>query len=352
MLVQAFGLLALGLAAYGVGRYGLVSHAPAAPPVPLPPAAQSAAPVQPPSDYSQRPVAYIYGNIMISREELGEYLIAREGAERLESLVNKKIIEHACQAHGIVVTSAEIDRELQQEMDSLGVKQKDFEEKVLKQYRKTLYEWREDVIRPKIAMNKLCRDQVQVTDEDLRNAFEAHYGEKIKCRMIVFPKGEEKNVMTAYPKLRDSDEEFTRAAKQQAIPSLAARAGEAPEFGRHTTGSEVLEQAAFSLRPGEVSQIVGTPEGLVVLKCDQRIPAQNKRMEEVREHLIREIVERKVSQQVIPQTFARLREEAKPTLILKRNQTEEEWLQEIQQLDKEAARLQGAAAHQGRTPRN
>ena len=48
-------------------------------------------------------VAYIYGSIPITREDLGEYLIARKGLDTVELLVNKRIIEHACevaQYHG------------------------------------------------------------------------------------------------------------------------------------------------------------------------------------------------------------------------------------------------------------
>ena len=43
-----------------------------------------------------RIVAYIYETIPITREELGEYLIARFGTERLDLLVNKRIIEIEC----------------------------------------------------------------------------------------------------------------------------------------------------------------------------------------------------------------------------------------------------------------
>src|SRR5687768_6887277 len=52
-------------------------------------------------DYARRVVAFIHGNIPISREELGEYLIARFGAERLEFLVNRRIIELECQKRRI-----------------------------------------------------------------------------------------------------------------------------------------------------------------------------------------------------------------------------------------------------------
>ena len=60
------------------------------------------APAVPTPDTSdKRIVAYIHGNIPLTREEYGEHLIQRLGAERIELFVNKKIIERACAAKGI-----------------------------------------------------------------------------------------------------------------------------------------------------------------------------------------------------------------------------------------------------------
>jgi hypothetical protein len=164
--------------------------------------------------------------------------------------------------------------------------------------------------------------------------------------MIVFPKGETKVAMNLYDKLRSSEEEFSRHARQQAIPSLAAKGGVVPAFGRHATGSNELERAAFSLQPGEVSQIVGTPEGEVVIKCDKRIPPDGTQLKDVRAKLEQEIIEKKLRMELIPKVMAELKEEAKPKLFLKKVKTQEEWLEEIRQQDAEAERLLGPAAKQ------
>src|SRR5262249_14111486 len=98
------GLGTLGTMAFGIGwLFG--QQTPPAMAQPPPPA--QTAPVAPPTnpDYSNRVVAYIYGTTAITREELGEYLIARYGSEKLELLINKRIIEHACQERGIEVTA-------------------------------------------------------------------------------------------------------------------------------------------------------------------------------------------------------------------------------------------------------
>src|SRR5439155_1421117 len=64
----------------------------------------------PSADYTSRVVAYIYGTTPITREELGEYLIARFGTDKLGLLVNKRIIETACQTRGVEVADANLAR--------------------------------------------------------------------------------------------------------------------------------------------------------------------------------------------------------------------------------------------------
>ena len=220
------GVAFLGLAGLAIfwGRKGSLSEATANPPVP-----QAAAPQEPllptaaSSDYSRRVVAYIYDTIPITREELGEYLIARMGKERLAKLVNTRIIEHVCQEKGIEVTEAEIEADLAETLKGFGVNRNDFVAKLLKQHNMTLYEWKQDAIRPRLLLTKLCRDRVQVTDEDVHNAFESYYGEKLKCRIILWPPAEKSHVFLRYPKLRDSEEEFDRASRQQANPQAGGQ---------------------------------------------------------------------------------------------------------------------------------
>src|SRR5262249_30379759 len=146
------------------------------------------------SDYGQRVVAYIYGNVPITREELGEYLIARFGAERTEFLVNRRIVELACKSRGVVITDAAIEAQLREDLNNFKINSvKDFENQVLRRFHKSLYEWKQDVTRPKRQLAALVRPTITVTAEDLQKAFEARYHEKVECRMIVLRK-EDKNL--------------------------------------------------------------------------------------------------------------------------------------------------------------
>lgn len=279
-------------------------------------------------DYSRQAVAYIYGSVPLTREDLGEYLIARQGTERLELMVNRRIIDLACQKKGIVVTDAEVEAALADDLKSMNVPSvKDFVNGVLKKYQKTLYEWKEDVIRPKLALGKLCRDQVKVTEEDLQNAFEAYHGEKVECQIIMWPTQERNRVLNdVYAKIRDSAEEFDRVAKSQASSALASKAGHVEPFGRHTTGNDEMEKEAFQLQVGEISKVIDTPQGIVVLKCLKHIPAQSGLTLDAAERarLEKEIIDRKVTLE-IPKMFKQLHDQANPQLFLgKKVETEEE----------------------------
>jgi PPIC-type peptidyl-prolyl cis-trans isomerase-like protein len=286
---------------------------------------------EPVSDYSHRPVAYVNGNTAVTREQLGEWLIARLGAQNLELMVNRIIIDNACKEKNITVTAREVDEALAADIKGMGVNQTDFVSKVLKHYNKTLYEWKEDVIRPKLAMAKLCKSRVHVTDSDLHAAFDAYYGEQVDCQIILFPKEEESHAMSIYAQIRDDPKEFEKLATHQASPTLASTAGHIKPFGRHTTGNEELELAAFGLKPGEISRLVGTPQGIVVAKCIKRVPPdKTKKFAEERAKLEKEVIEKKV-QQEIPVCFKELRDKARPNLILTQYVHEEDLMRSVRQ---------------------
>jgi hypothetical protein len=337
------------------GRCASLSQARAAEPSPaspMPPDNLVPTPPAPPpagsSDYASQPVAYVYGAIPITRADLGEYLIARFGADRLDPLINRRIIEHVCQEKGIEVTAAEVENALAEDLKGLNVNKLDFVKKVLKHYNKTLYEWKEDVIKPRLMLAKLCRDRVAITDEDLHNGFEAYYGEKVHCRMIMWPREEENIALQKYAKIRDNPAEFDREAKMQANPRLAAAGGAIPPIGRHTMGNDEVEKAIFQLQPGELTPVQQTPEGIVVFKCLERLPPDtSKKLADVQPQLEKEIMDKKI-QLTIPIVFKEMREQAKVQRLLQGYKTQaevekevEEELREAGQLDKKLTPPQG-----------
>jgi parvulin-like peptidyl-prolyl isomerase len=268
-----------------------------------------------------RVVAYIYGNVPVTREDLGEYLITRYGAPALELLVNKHIIDDEAKAKGVTVAPAEIETALAEKIAAYGTKD-DFQ-KALRENHVTEAEYREDVLRPQLLLTKLSVDRVKVTDADLEAAYAAYFGEKIECRLILWSRDERKVAMNEYAKLRDNEKAFAERADQQSSPELARNHGHLMDgdhvrlIGRHTLGNTDLERELFSLRDGEVSKLVETPEGIVVMKCDRHVPADaTVTPSAVRPKLLKEVTERKI-QVEIPVLFAELRKNADPQLLIK-----------------------------------
>jgi hypothetical protein len=323
-LPLALTLLGVGAASFVWGRWGLAPRAEAQNAAVSPLAAPNpvaATPGAKPGDYANRVVAYLYNDtVAVTREELGEYLIARFGAERLDFMVNRKIVEMECAAKGISVTDIEVRMQLADDLKAFGiVNEQDFVKQILGRFNKTLYEWKEDVIRPKLLIAKLVRPSITVNEEEIKQSFEARYGPKVQCRMICWPPGDahgSRHMLEARERACQGRDEFLREARNQPIDGLRAREGEVPPIHKHF-GDARIEQAAFSLKEGEVSGIIDLPDGShIILLCEKHLP-DNKaaRFETERMKLMQDVTEMKLAQR-IPQVVQELRQRATPRLLL------------------------------------
>jgi parvulin-like peptidyl-prolyl isomerase len=308
------GLGCAGVAVAGVvwGRQAMSTDATASPPTSTPtesgPSPATPPTVAPATEDWRQPVAYIHGNIAITREELANYLIARY-SDRLEHLVDARIIEQACRERGITISEKDIDNALNEHLKDLKVNKVDFVQKVLKRYGKSLYEWREDVIRPNLSKARYCQDMVTASDDELKKAFDKAYGPKVHCQIIVWPKDKRDEAESAYERIRSEIEEFDHVARMQPDPDLAATAGFIAPFARDSMNEMELEDKAFSLKTDEISEPIPTKEAWILIKCRKQIPAQNVKLESVRAQLEQEIKARKM-QDIIKAVFDDLKKKS------------------------------------------
>lgn len=311
-------LLGVGAGAYCWGRHAALTQTAVEPVEPATNDVKTiSASGQAKTDYQRREVAYIYDNIPITREELGEYLIARFGAERVGFLVNRKIVDLACRSKHIVITDAEVNAQLEQDIKSFGkhMTEELFVNQVLKRFQKTLYEWKEDVIRPKLAMAALVKPGIMATLAEVQDEFEAKYGPRVQCRMIVLQQGN-LHVTQIRERIAKSEEAFMEEARKQFIPELATNGGLIPPIHKHFPDAGI-EKEAFSLKVAEVSSAITVKDGsIVLLRCESHIPADaTKRMEDESLKLKAEVEARKLALG-IPQLFEAMSKEAHPRIIL------------------------------------
>jgi hypothetical protein len=288
-------------------------------------------------------LAVLYGSVLVTREHLGEFLIARGGYEKLDVLVNKKVIDIEAQKRGIAVTPQEVEAALEEDIRTLPAGQGPggqplpitrelFVTKILPLKKMSLYEYTEDVIRPRVILGKLCRDRVKVTDEDVSRLYENKYGEKRAAQIIIWPKDQARVAPRQWAEARQSDEAFDRLARQQETPYLAAAAGRVAPVGKYTESENpIVEHTLYTLQPGEVSHLFETKVGIVCVKYVGPVPAAGVKPEDVKAALEKEAFDRKLAKEM-PACYAELKRVASPNIFLKGPPTDQENAEGVRQL--------------------
>jgi hypothetical protein len=173
----------------------------------------------------------------------------------------------------------------------------------------TLRDWKEDVIRTQLLLKKLTAN-ARVQEKDLRREFEKRYGKKVECRLILFPQEQRETARCTARRLREKETTFEQEQNRQG-------AGNHPPLliSRHHTPSGELEQAVFALRPGQVSEVIEVSNAQVIVQCVRHIAAdRNTQFENVRENLQREVKER-LKRQDMNKLFESLKAEAKIRML-------------------------------------
>ncbi|MBN9523462.1 peptidylprolyl isomerase [bacterium] len=302
--------------------------------VPPRPAADPNAPVAPRAQHPDPKVlAVLYGNTPVTRTDLGEFLIARGGYEKLESLVNLRIVHAEAAKRNLTATPEEIEATLVDNLKAINIEKADFVKTILPKAKKTLEEYVEDEIRPTILLRKMCKDKVQVTDDDLKKAFDRHFGEKREAKIIMWQPGQFRQAQRDWEKAREGDAQFDQVARAQFDPNLASGAGKVSPIGRHGDApSPAIEDTVFKLKVGELSHLFQTQAGILCIKCTGVIPPQQGvDPAKVRPALEKEVIDRKLAQEVAA-TFAALRAAANPNLILRGPPTERENQEGVEQI--------------------
>ncbi len=145
----------------------------------VPPLQQTRVPVSP-SD----PIAVVNKQV-ITRQQLADECVAREGKKILDALINRSLIEQALARGKKSITAAEIDEEIETVAGRFGISRESWLRTLDKERGISPAQYARDIIYPALALRKLCADRVQVTSKDLQDAFESQYGDKLRCRMIM-----------------------------------------------------------------------------------------------------------------------------------------------------------------------
>jgi parvulin-like peptidyl-prolyl isomerase len=235
-----------------------------------PTAAMSKSTALPPSTTLQ--VMAVVNGEQINRQELGRECIRRYGEEVLESMVNRQLIGDACAQKGIVVSDADVSTEIDKVAGRFGLARDRWLTLLREERGFSEEQYRREVLWPMLALRQLVASEIQVTDEDIRKAFESEFGSKVRARLIAVDKQDKAEQVRAQA-VADPNS-FGELSKKNTIEAgIAAAYGVIPPI-RHHLGDADLERVAFALKPGQISEVVHVANMYYILKCEEIMPQQ------------------------------------------------------------------------------
>ena len=142
------------------------------------------------------------------------------------------------------VTAADIDQEIENIAQRFGISREKWLRTLEKERGISPMQYARDIIYPALALRRLCSGRVQVTPEDLKKAFEAHFGDKLRVRMILVEK--QQTATEIWEELRKNPAGFEKLAQERSIdPGSRSLGGLLAEpITRHAI-PENLADAAF-----------------------------------------------------------------------------------------------------------
>jgi foldase protein PrsA len=256
-------------------------------------------------------VANQSASAFITYEELAAECVQRHGEEILDNLINRKIIQQACDAQGIEVSEAEVEAEIIKNAKKFNLDVVEWQKMLQAERNVTPAQYRRDIIWPMLALKKLAGEEVKISKDDLKKAFERNYGPRVKARAIVLDN--QRRAAEVWKKANDNPEEFERLAREHSVdPSSRSLGGTIPPIPRFS-GSPDLEKAAFKLKEGEISAVIQVGPAtnqFIILKCEGQTEPTVTSLKDVEDILRQELHEEKV-QISVANIFKKLKDDAR-----------------------------------------
>jgi len=248
----------------------------------------------------------------LSRNELADLLIGTYGREGVDRLIRRTLIKQEAKRLNIKVNEDEIAErkelivkgETQRQMKKNGLKDEEDLNRELEKAGATIEQYQKGIIKKyesvigevgtMLLAEKIIKKTINITDEELNEAYEEQFGEKIVARQIVL------RIMRDAEKILKrikTGADFEALAKKESIDrASASRGGRMRPFGPHG----ILGKATAKLKKGEISEIIKTDSGYHILKINNRIPRSMKKFSEVKDDLVKFVTARKIQNRISP----------------------------------------------------
>lgn len=246
----------------------------------------------------------------LNREQLSDLLIESFGDQGLDVLIRRTIIYQQANKLGITVNPADVDERLKGLLDreiSTLVKARGLENETqlkeelgamgvnLDQLKETMSARLKRGMEVELLAEKIVETTITVTDEDLKQAYEQEYGEKIEASQIVV--GTRKEAEDMLGKLQ-SGADFETLARNESIERLSAAAGGKMKPFGPTEG--IFGPEVAHLEVGQVSGIIKSDDGYHILKIESKREKSPKDFKEAIPELQKIVIRQKVKKRLGP----------------------------------------------------
>ncbi len=243
-------------------------------------------------------------------------VVAREcferiGKEVLENMINRTIIQQEMEKRNLTVTEAELNQEVVKIAKRFNLPPDTWYQMLQAERDLSPVQYRRDVIWPMIALRKLAGEEIQISESDMQQAFQRNYGPRVRVRMIMMDNF--RRAGEVWEKAKRNPDDFERLARDYSIePNSKALGGSIPPIARYSGNAEnrAVEDAAFRLKPGEISGLIQVGSNYVILKCEGHTKQVVTDINEVSEQLYDQLAEEK-TQERIAQVFEKLKKQTR-----------------------------------------
>ncbi len=215
-------------------------------------------------------VLAIVNGQQITREQLAQESIRRFGEPVIESLINNMLIGQRCQAEGIRVTEQDVDAEIERRAKKFGMSSERYIDLIREERDVSIEKLRNEIVWTELALRRLAASHIQVSDEEIQSQLASEFGAKVQVRAIALDDRAKADKILAHAKA--NPQQFSRLAIDHSVDANSASVGGLLPPLRRNMGEPTLEEAAFSLNVGDISEVIPISEQFIILKCERHYP--------------------------------------------------------------------------------
>ncbi len=215
-------------------------------------------------------VAVVNGQ-QITRQQLATECSRRFGEEVLESVINKQLVYAECQSRGIAITEKDINDEIVNRARKFNMSDDRYIKLITTRRKIPVNRFKNDIVWSELALRRLAATELEVTPEEIQKRMDFEFGPKVQVREIVVKTREEAEAILQ--QVKAAPQQFGSFAKEYSINVNSASVSGLLPYIRLNSGLPEFEQIAFSLQPGQISDILEIEGRFIILQGERREPA-------------------------------------------------------------------------------